>query len=144
MKKVLFILLILIASSSFYITGAQNKTKFKTLNYLYTISGSKTVAGIHNREPNSSPSRWTDQVDSVSGKFPGLWSGDFLFQKENIDNRQLMINEALREWKKGAIINIRWHACNPALNEPCGWNSGGEAVPDLMALSNYFRCFIII
>jgi mannan endo-1,4-beta-mannosidase len=125
MKKILIILLTILASGSFYIAGAQNKTKFKTLNYLYSISGSKTVAGIHNREPNSSPSRWTDQVDSVSGKFPGLWSGDFLFQKENIDNRQLMTEEALRQWKKGAIINIMWHACNPALNEPCGWNSQG-------------------
>ena len=100
-------------------------SKFKTLNYLNSISGSKTVAGIHNREPNATPARWTDQVDSVSGKFPGLWSGDFLFQKENIDNRQLMIDEALRQWKKGALINIMWHACNPALNEPCGWNSEG-------------------
>jgi len=31
------------------------QTNFKSLNYLYRISGSKTVAGIHNREPNANP-----------------------------------------------------------------------------------------
>jgi mannan endo-1,4-beta-mannosidase len=98
---------------------------FKTLAFLYRISGKKTVAGIHNREPNDSPAKWTDHMFTVTGKYPGLWSGDFLFQKENIDNRSKMINETLTQWKKGAIINIMWHACNPALEEPCGWNDKG-------------------
>jgi len=103
---------------------AQKKTKFKSLNYLYSISGSKTVAGIHNREPNAAPARWTNEVYSATGKFPGLWSGDFLFQQDNINNRQLMVDEALRQWEKGAIVNIMWHACNPALIEPCGFRGG--------------------
>jgi mannan endo-1,4-beta-mannosidase len=63
-------------------------------------------------------------VKTATGKYPGLWSGDFLFQAENIDNRQLMVNEALKQWKKGAVINIMWHACNPALIQPCGWEGG--------------------
>ena len=102
-----------------------NKTPFKTLDYLYQISGNKTVAGIHNREPSATPARWTEEVNSITGKYPALWSGDFLFQTDNINNRQLMIDEALRNWKKGAIINIMWHACNPALSQPCGWDSLG-------------------
>jgi mannan endo-1,4-beta-mannosidase len=53
-----------------------------------------------------------------------LWSGDFLFQQENIANRQLMVDEALRQWGKGAVVNIMWHACNPASTEPCQWNNG--------------------
>ncbi len=36
-----------------------------------------------------------------------------------------MVNEAWNQWKKGAIINIMWHACNPALSQPCGWDSNG-------------------
>jgi mannan endo-1,4-beta-mannosidase len=124
MKKIFFTLLIIAVSGIFLIASGQKKTKFQTLNYLYSISGSKTVAGIHNREPNASPARWTNAVDSVTGKFPGLWSGDFLFQQDNISNRQLMIDEALKQWKKGAIVNIMWHACNPALTEPCGWKGG--------------------
>lgn len=97
----------------------------KTLNYLYQISGKKTIAGIHNREPNAQPAKWTDEVNKTTGKFPGLWSGDFLFQAENIANRKTMIDEALRQWKKGSIVNIMWHACNPALQQPCGWDDKG-------------------
>ena len=100
-------------------------TRFKSLNYLYAISGKYTVAGIHNREPNAKPARWTDTINTATGKFPGLWSGDFLFQQENIANRQTMINEAAVQWKKGSLVNIMWHACNPALAQPCGWDKQG-------------------
>lgn len=124
MKKIFFALLMVVFPVSCIKVDGQKETKYQTLNYLYSISGSKTVAGIHNREPNASPAQWTNAVDSVTGKFPGLWSGDFLFQQDNISNRQLMVDEALRQWKKGAIVNIMWHACNPAVSEPCGWKGG--------------------
>ncbi|MES1219969.1 MAG: glycosyl hydrolase [Bacteroidota bacterium] len=101
------------------------QTPFKSLNYLYRISGKNVVAGIHNREPNSSPAAWTNQIYSTTGKYPGLWSGDFLFQADNIANRQTMINEAINQWQHGALISILWHACNPALSEPCGWDANG-------------------
>lgn len=100
------------------------KTGFKTLNYLYSISGTKTLSGIHNREPNATPAKWTNETFAKTGKYPGLWSGDFLFQADNINNRQVMIDEAKAQWKKGAVINIMWHACNPALDEPCGFDDG--------------------
>ncbi len=100
-------------------------SSFKTLQYLNRISGQYTVAGIHNREPNTRPDRWTNEVFTVTGKYPGLWSGDFLFQADNIQNRQVMIDEALKEWNEGALVHIMWHACNPAMSEPCGWDSAG-------------------
>ena len=100
-------------------------TPFKTLNYLYSISGKKTVAGIHNREPNTTPAVWTDSIYKTTGKYPGFWSGDFLFEQDNIDNRQIMINEAISQWKRGALVHIMWHSCNPALAEPCGYDANG-------------------
>ncbi|MXV50568.1 glycoside hydrolase [Pedobacter sp. HMF7647] len=106
-------------------------TPFKTLNYLYSISGEKTLSGIHNREPNATPARWTDEIYNTTGKYPALWSGDFLFQAENINNRQIMVNEAVTQWKKGAVINIMWHACNPALSQPCGWDDGKGVLSSL-------------
>jgi mannan endo-1,4-beta-mannosidase len=121
MKKLYTLLFISLAISA----QAQKKTKFKTLNYLYSISGKKTLAGIHNREPNATPAVWTNKVESVTGHFPALWSGDFLFQMDNINNRQIMIDEAVRQWNKGAVVNIMWHACNPAMKEPCGWDKQG-------------------
>ncbi|RYU90897.1 glycoside hydrolase [Mucilaginibacter terrigena] len=100
-------------------------TPFKSLKYLYSITGTKTLSGIHNREPNTTPKVWTDKAYNVTGKYPALWSGDFLFQEDNINNRQVMINEAEAQFKKGAIVNIMWHSCNPALAEPCGFDASG-------------------
>ncbi|HYG18802.1 MAG TPA: glycosyl hydrolase [Ohtaekwangia sp.] len=106
-------------------TSSYPATGFKTLDYLYRISGTRTLSGIHNREPNSKPAQWTDQIYTTTQKYPALWSGDFLFQAENIDNRQVMVDEALKQWKRGAVVNLMWHACNPALSEPCEWNQDG-------------------
>jgi mannan endo-1,4-beta-mannosidase len=100
-------------------------TPFKSLKYLYSISGTKTASGIHNREPNTTPAVWTNKAFSVTGKYPALWSGDFLFQADNINNRQLMIDEAVVQYKKGALVNIMWHSCNPALSSPCGFDANG-------------------
>ena len=102
----------------------QPVTSYSSLNYLYRISGKQTLTGIHNREPNSRPARWTEEIKTLTGRYPALWSGDFLFQADNIDNRQLMVNEALKQWKQGAVINIMWHACNPANTQPCAWDDG--------------------
>lgn len=102
-----------------------SKHKFQTLRYLDSISGKRTIAGIHNREPNATPAKWTDEIFKTTGKFPALWSGDFLFQAENINTRKTMIEEALNQWKRGAFINLMWHACNPALSQPCGWDKNG-------------------
>jgi mannan endo-1,4-beta-mannosidase len=123
MKNLFGSFLIIMLTGFPVIVNAQIE-KYKTLKYLYSISGSKTIAGIHNREPNATPARWTNEVKSATGKFPGLWSGDFLFQQDNISNRQVMVNEALSQWRKGAIINIMWHACNPLIDEPCSWEGG--------------------
>lgn len=122
--------LIGLAQATFAQTKLSDKTlkgptRFKSLNYLYQVSGKYTISGIHNREPNSEPKKWTEEVKKTTGKYPGLWSGDFLFQSENIANRQIMINEAAEQWKKGSIVNIMWHACNPALEQPCGWDKQG-------------------
>ena len=104
----------------------QPKSKnLKTLDFLYSVSGKNTIAGQHNKEPNADPDKWTAEIRRITGKYPGLWSGDFLFQEENINNRQIMIDEAIRQWENGAIVNLMWHACNPAFDEPCGWDSVG-------------------
>lgn len=101
---------------------AQNKQQ--VLDYLYSISGKKIIAGQHNKEPNAEPTKWTDYIYETTGKYPALWSGDFLFQQENIDNRWKMIKEAEEQWNNGALINLMWHGCPPDMGEPCGWDPG--------------------
>ncbi|RAW00967.1 glycosyl hydrolase [Pseudochryseolinea flava] len=98
--------------------------QFKSLNFLNSISGQRTVAGQHNREPNANPSQWTNQIYSTTGRYPALWSGDFLFQADNIANRQTMINQAKVEWANGALVNLMYHSCPPTQNEPCNWDGG--------------------
>lgn len=54
----------------------------KVLSYLKSISGHRTVSGIHNREPNSQPDKQSAEITKRTGITPGLWSGDFLFQRQ--------------------------------------------------------------
>lgn len=96
----------------------------RVLDFLYEISGEKIIAGQHNKEPNSDPDRWTEYIKETTGSYPALWSGDFLFQQENIDNRWKMVQEAKEQWENGAIINLMWHACPPDEGEPCEWDPG--------------------
>jgi mannan endo-1,4-beta-mannosidase len=82
------------------------------------------VAGQHNREPNSEPAKWTDWIYDNTGKYPGLWSGDFLYEQDCIDNRGIMIAEAKSQWQQGALVNLMYHACPPTTGEPCAWEGG--------------------
>ncbi len=119
MKKQLLIILLILGV---VLVQAQNKQQ--VLDYLYSISGQKIIAGQHNKEPNAEPAKWTNYIKETTGKYPGLWSGDFLFQQENIDNRWKMIKEAESQWNSGALINLMWHGCPPDMGEPCGWDPG--------------------
>lgn len=101
------------------------QTQFESLNYLYSIQGSKTIGGMHNRQPNSNPNSYSQQLNNVTGNWPGLYSADFQFEPNEIANRQTMVNQAILEWNNGAMINIMWHACNPAKGEPCYWDGNG-------------------
>jgi mannan endo-1,4-beta-mannosidase len=98
--------------------------KGKLLELLRGVSGVKTLSGQHNREPNSQPSQFSAAIHATTGNYPALWSGDFLFQQENIDARGIMIQEAKRQWGQGAVVDLMWHACPPDRGEPCEWQGG--------------------
>lgn len=101
------------------------QTNFQSLNYLYSIRGTRTIGGMHNRQPNASPNTYSQQLNNITGVWPGLYSADFQFEPNEIANRQTMINQAINEWNNGAMINLMWHACNPAKNRPCYWDGNG-------------------
>ena len=113
----------LLWASVFFTTRAAAQST-RVLPYLQSISGTKTLAGQHNKEPNAEPTKWTDFIRKTTGKYPALWSGDFLFQQENIDNRWKMIKQARKQYRQGAVVNIMWHACPPGPGEPCAWDPG--------------------
>lgn len=101
------------------------QTPFESLNYLYSIQGNKVIGGMHNRQPNSNPNSYSQQLHNITGVWPGLYSADFQFEPNEIANRQTMVNQAIQEWNNGAMVNIMWHACNPAKGEPCYWDNNG-------------------
>jgi mannan endo-1,4-beta-mannosidase len=105
--------------------------KGKLLELLRGVSGVKTLSGQHNREPNSQPSLFSDAIHTTTGSYPALWSGDFLFQQENIAARGTMIQEAKRQWGEGAIVDLMWHACPPDHGEPCEWQAAGGVLSHL-------------
>ena len=118
-------LFLLVVYSTILYSPLMAQTAFKSLNYIYSISGTKTVSGIHNREPNTNPRLWTDSISVLSGKAPALWSGDFLFLTDDVKARWNMIYTAEKAWNKGSMINLMWHTCSPAHAEPCLWDENG-------------------
>ncbi len=97
---------------------------FKVLDFFNTIFGKQAVGGIHNKEPNSAPTHATNWLFQQTGVYPGLYSADFQFQAIDQTNRGIMIDTAIAQWKKGAVINLNYHMCSPLTTESCGWDPG--------------------
>jgi mannan endo-1,4-beta-mannosidase len=104
--------------------SADKPRTLSVLEYLRQISGRQTVAGIHNREPNSRPSTQSDRVARLTGRYPGLWSGDFLFSAGDVKNRDTMIGECKKQWEAGSIVQLMAHVAPPNQPEVCGWRGG--------------------
>lgn len=120
MKRVIYFFLL--TSVAFSVNAKEGP--HKTLNLLYSIQGDYTVSGMHNKEPNSDPQRYTRDLVDITNRYPGLHSGDFLFASVDINNRQTMINEIIAQWNSGALVNLMWHACSPVGSSPCQWEGG--------------------
>ncbi len=84
------------------------------------ISGHATLTGQHNF-PNH-VSRWSDRVYDLTGKFPAIFGQDFGFSggedKDSVEGRPSMVEEAIRQYRNGAIIALTWHAVRPTDDEP--------------------------
>jgi len=92
------------------------------LQFINNISGSKTMAGQHNRE--SDEGNFIQAMDNITGDYPALWGGDFLYESDQIANRQNMINYEIQGGQKGAAIDLMYHACPPTQAESCDWDGG--------------------
>lgn len=126
MKKATLILTFLI-----FVLDLASQTPFQSLNFLYKIQGAKVVAGQHNDQKNlecgdtgtTGATYWSDQVEAITGKTPALYSADFLFHGSD-SLRWEITREAARQWNKGALVNLMWHACPPNQGESCNWQGG--------------------
>lgn len=120
------------------------------ISYLSRISGQATLSGQHNREPNADPTRYTRTAQAITGQTPGLWGGDFLFLPEDVNARQTMVSEAIRQWQAGSVVALTWHLCPPTTGPTCNWDADGvlshlsdsqwgQVVTDGSALNTAFK-----
>jgi mannan endo-1,4-beta-mannosidase len=90
------------------------------LKQIDQISGHFTLTGQHNF-PNH-VSRWSDRIYDLTGKFPAIFGQDFGFaggeDKDSVEGRSSMIEEAERQYRNGAVIALTWHAVRPTDDEP--------------------------
>jgi mannan endo-1,4-beta-mannosidase len=90
------------------------------LEQIDQICGHFTLTGQHNF-PNH-VSRWSDRIYDLTGKFPAIFGQDFGFSggedKDSVEGRPSMIEEAKRQYRNGAVIALTWHAVRPTDDEP--------------------------
>lgn len=108
----------------FEIYGSGTQASTGVLDYIKSISGKQTVIGMHNREPNATPAVQTEKIKSITGKYPGLWSGDLLFSANDVNNRWNMIYEAKKQWDNGAIVQVMMHVTPPTQADAGNWEGG--------------------
>lgn len=97
------------------------------LNYIYSISGKKTLAAEHEYMYRMSQS--TDSMFLITGKYPAIWGGEFGFSDEhhdtdNIKYRPWLLQEILKQHAAGAIITMTYHQAMPTIGEPCDFAKG--------------------
>lgn len=90
------------------------------LQLLYRLSGKYTLTGQHNY-PNTR-SRNTDFATAYLGKTPVIWGSDWGHAKAGDSDSYLarpdIVQEAIRQHRRGAIVTLCWHAIPPTSDEP--------------------------
>lgn len=96
------------------------------LDVFYRISGKYTLTGQHNYPASKDYN--TRFAAKYIGMTPVIWSSDFGFakagDKDSYLSRPDIVKEAIRQYRKGSIITLCWHAVPPTANEPVIFNSG--------------------
>jgi hypothetical protein len=105
-----------------------NPAKAKVLAFLAAQRGQHTLAGQHDKS-NADPQGATSQVATITGKVPALYSADFGFGADMVDNRATMIAAIKDQWRQGAVVQLMYHNCVPTRDERCGWDDIGGANP---------------
>ena len=90
------------------------------LEFIYEISGKRVLSGQHNFPGGIAA--YSDEVAEVAGAYPAIWGQDFGFSepgdKDGINFREAVMEEAIRQHEAGSIITLMWHAVRPIEEEP--------------------------
>ena len=90
------------------------------LQLFYNISGRYTLTGQHNY-PNTRD-RNSQFAAKYIGQTPVIWSTDWGFAEDGDTDSYLarpdIVEEAIRQHRKGSLVTICWHAVPPTADEP--------------------------
>ncbi len=90
------------------------------LQMLHDISGRCTLTGQHNY-PNTG-SRNSEFAARYVGETPAIFASDFGFAKPGDTDSCLarpdIVKEAIREYRRGCLVDLCWHAVPPTADEP--------------------------
>ena len=119
-----------------FITVENLSPAIGVLDYFYQISGKTTLTAMHNNDhDNLKPSGSTDRIYNDTGVIPAIWSNDFLYNASyaNDKQRHKMIDEMIKQWNNGAIVQLLLHVAPPTVtpeDEKKGvpWNGAKNAV----------------
>ncbi len=107
------------------------------LRFVSSLSGKHTLTGQHNF-PNTKDAS-TQEALKTYGKVPAIFGQDFGFaapgDKDAVAARPDIIAECKRQYEKGSIITLCWHAVPPTADEPVTFrpNRGDGAVTNRLA-----------
>lgn len=82
-----------------------SKEVHQLLNYLNSIRGKHVLSGQHNYSGNSC----SEKTAAITKHYPAIWGADFL----NYQNKQLLVDEAIRQHQNGSIITLMYHQVKP-------------------------------
>jgi mannan endo-1,4-beta-mannosidase len=82
----------------------------RVVDRLRGLSGSRVLAGQHNRQPLGTPSLWFDRAAEMTGHLPAVWGQDLDFEAAELHARTSMVDEAIRQWEAGRLVTPSWHA----------------------------------
>ncbi|HEU5080401.1 MAG TPA: glycosyl hydrolase [Opitutaceae bacterium] len=107
-------------ASSAPVTPDASPEAVALLKFLRSISGKYTLIGQHNFP--SVAARNTDFAAEYTGRMPAVWTSDFGFAEpgdfDSYQARSIVVAEAIRQHKQGAIVSLCWHAVPPTADEP--------------------------
>ncbi len=99
----------------------------RLLEFIYEIQGKHVITGQHNYLGKMSV--FTDSIYEITGKYPGIWGGDYGFADsthdiDNIKYRPLLVPEIVKQHERGSIITLTYHQADPFVGEPCQFVGG--------------------
>ncbi|MDR2252437.1 MAG: glycoside hydrolase family 26 protein [Bifidobacteriaceae bacterium] len=116
------------------------------VDYLNDLTGDGHVAAMHHDGSYSNPANADSlhqRVANEFGVYPGLYSADFL-TGSTVNYRQNMINEVIRQWNNGNMVQIMFHVSPPqyTVAQEVQGNWGGDQAHETLPSPNRIYSFL--